>query len=193
MSALGDLDSIDPKLGGVLDNPNGNIHSVAIPFCVLHSIDDPLITWRTVANNEGFMHPENLTKSGKGNTMILLTSSGGHVGWPLGWLPFLDNWKWMSDVAMSFGNAVDKAKRSTPKAGKNSTGNPTGYVTHEPPIRVTVSPPRGTDEEVKTVWVGFDGDEKQSNARPGRRETRRQRRPRRKPKQKSDGADHDEL
>lgn len=88
------------------------IHSVAIPFCVVHAFDDPLVTWRTAAANTGLMNPKNLTNAVKtGNLMILLTKAGGHVGWPLGWLPFVDKWKWMNDVASTFVNAVHVVSR----------------------------------------------------------------------------------
>ena len=77
---------------------------------MVHALDDPLVTWRSVAANEGLLHPSNLTVSGSGNLFLLLTKRGGHVGWPLGWLPFLQGWKWMSDVPVSFLSAVAKAK-----------------------------------------------------------------------------------
>jgi predicted alpha/beta-fold hydrolase len=165
MSALGDLEPVDMKQGGVLDHPEGNIHSVSIPFCVLHAIDDPLITWRTVASNEGFMHPQHLTKSGKGNTMILLTSGGGHVGWPLGWVPFVHNWRWMNDAAMSFGAAVDKVKKSTSKEPEKTSTTTVADLDQETkksegPIRVasnfridTSNDTSTTREEAKTIWV----------------------------------------
>jgi predicted alpha/beta-fold hydrolase len=55
------------------------------------------------------MHPTNLTaKTGSGNLFLLLTKRGGHVGWPTGWLPNVDGWKWMSDISMSFVMAVKK-------------------------------------------------------------------------------------
>jgi predicted alpha/beta-fold hydrolase len=87
-------------------------HNISIPFCVIHALDDPLITWRTVSANYGIMTPVNLTKTGSGNLLILLTKRGGHVGWPLGWIPQASNWKWMSDAAMSFANAVATSKVS---------------------------------------------------------------------------------
>lgn len=82
---------------------------MSIPFCVVHALDDPLVTWRTVAATSGLMHPTNLTsKTGSGNLFLLLTKRGGHVGWPTGWLPNVDGWKWMSDISMSFVMAVKK-------------------------------------------------------------------------------------
>lgn len=86
-------------------------HNIAIPFCVVHALDDPLVTWRSVAANGGLMHPTNLTMTGSGNLFVLLTKRGGHVGWSLGWAPFLKNWQWMSDVSMSFVSAVAAAKK----------------------------------------------------------------------------------
>lgn len=110
MSALGD---IPMGADGLLerDNSNAKIHSVAIPLVVVQAFDDPLITWRASAQNSGFMYPENLVQSGSGNLMLLLTKSGGHVGWPTGMLPFVDKWMWMSNVVGSFGQAVTAAKR----------------------------------------------------------------------------------
>lgn len=115
MSALGDIphENVGEEVGGgtlPIDN-NGKIHSVSIPMVVVHAFDDPLISWRTTAATEGFMHPNNLVESGQGNLMLLLTNKGGHVGWPTGFLPFVEKWKWMSEVAGSFGEAVDEAKK----------------------------------------------------------------------------------
>jgi predicted alpha/beta-fold hydrolase len=94
------------------DETLSRITNVNIPFCVLHALDDPLITWKTVASDEGAMHPSNLVKSGSGNLMLLLTKRGGHVGWPIGWLPMRYKWKWMNDAAKEFVEAVARAKRS---------------------------------------------------------------------------------
>lgn len=112
MSALGDIPHTPEPEDLLTATATGKINTVSIPFAVVHALDDPLITWRTVANNEGPMHPNNLTRTGSGNLMILLTRSGGHVGWPLGSVPLLDKWRWMSDVAMSFAHAVDRANRA---------------------------------------------------------------------------------
>jgi predicted alpha/beta-fold hydrolase len=75
MSALGDI-PLEAYDGHSLPE-NARIHNVAIPFCVVHAFDDPLVTWRTVSANNGLMHPANLTASVKtGNLMILLTKAG---------------------------------------------------------------------------------------------------------------------
>lgn len=112
MSALGDIPH-DPDTDELVDNQSGKIHDVSIPLLAVHSFDDPLLTWRATVANSGFMHPENLVKSGSGNLMLLLTKAGGHVGWALGLWPTKNKWKWMNDVVMSFAQSVDQAKKET--------------------------------------------------------------------------------
>jgi len=34
-----------------------------------------------------------------------------HVGWPLGWLPFINKWKWMNDIAKDFVEANIRARQ----------------------------------------------------------------------------------
>jgi predicted alpha/beta-fold hydrolase len=89
-----------PQLSGM------RLQNLSIPLLVVHALDDPLISWRTVAGNRGLMHPEALTRwVGSGKLFLLLTKRGGHVGWPLGWNPTKHKWSWMNDVAMSFVDA----------------------------------------------------------------------------------------
>jgi hypothetical protein len=110
MSALGDIPLNDEGLPQ--GNASAKVHSIAIPLLVVQAFDDPLITWRASAQNEGFMHPDNLTRTGSGNLMLLLTKAGGHVGWPTGLLPTVDKWMWMSNLVGSFGQAVSACKRT---------------------------------------------------------------------------------
>lgn len=92
------------------DENVGRIGNVSIPLLLLHALDDPLVPWTCVAAADGLMHPERLVKTGKGNIMMLLTKSGGHVGWPTGWLPHLNKWRWMSDAVKGFVDAVALSK-----------------------------------------------------------------------------------
>lgn len=108
--SLGDIPLEDMKLHP-RDFPSAKIHSLSIPLCVLHALDDPISIWRTNAANEGFMYPENLVQTGNGNLMLLFTKTGGHVGWPVGWLSWRYHWKFMSEAAASFFDAVDMAKK----------------------------------------------------------------------------------
>mmetsp|Transcript_24107 Transcript_24107/g.33890 ORF Transcript_24107/g.33890 Transcript_24107/m.33890 type:complete len:611 (-) Transcript_24107:40-1872(-) len=105
MSAMGDI----PMNSNDLENV-GRVGNIAIPFAVLHALDDPLCTWRTVASKEGVMHPSNLVQTGSGNVMMLLTKGGGHVGWPSGFFPSSEKWRWMSDAVGGFVTGVEKAK-----------------------------------------------------------------------------------
>jgi len=79
MSARGDVSLDDSR-----DETVSRIANTSIPFCVLHALDDPLITWKAVAVDEGPLYPPTLVKTGSGYLMLLLTKRGGHVGWPLG-------------------------------------------------------------------------------------------------------------
>mmetsp|Transcript_6557 Transcript_6557/g.9553 ORF Transcript_6557/g.9553 Transcript_6557/m.9553 type:complete len:647 (-) Transcript_6557:319-2259(-) len=98
MSAMGDMVRLDGTKEEV-----GRIANVSIPFLVVHALDDPLCTWRTMGPN-----PQQLIQTGSGNVMMLLTKTGGHVGWPLGTNPKLDGWKWMNNVVGSFVDSVDR-------------------------------------------------------------------------------------
>ena len=112
MSALGDV-SMEEYASGVIPR-HRRIHNISIPFAVIHGLDDPLVTYRTVVSHEeGPLHPTNLTRTGSGNLVLLLTKRGGHVGWPVGWMPHENRWAWMHDAAMSFIHAVDKARKET--------------------------------------------------------------------------------
>ncbi len=110
MSAMGDSDAFLASTNSVTSSNEvvGRIANVSIPFCVLHALDDPLTSWRTVGHD-----PVKLADSGSGNIMILLTKSGGHVGWPLSMNPRHFGWKFMNDVALNFIASVDTAKRTT--------------------------------------------------------------------------------
>jgi predicted alpha/beta-fold hydrolase len=110
MSALGDIPQEDYHDKDTT-RLSGKISNVSVPLCVMHALDDPISTWKTVAATSGFMRPERLVTTGSGNLMILLTKRGGHVGWPKGWLSHRWQWEFMSEAVAGFANAVDKAKR----------------------------------------------------------------------------------
>ena len=76
------------------------------PLLVVQALDDPIGYWKTSHD------PREVSKSGNGNTMLLFTRTGGHVGWPLGWNPAAHGWNWMTDTASSFAESVDWARRN---------------------------------------------------------------------------------
>jgi len=115
MSALGDIPHHTTGSSAsttTRSNTNYKFHTISIPLLVVHALDDPLLSWRATVQNEveGVMHPTNLVQSGAGNVLVLLTKSGGHVGWPLGVLPWKEKWRWMSDLVMSFATSVDEVR-----------------------------------------------------------------------------------
>lgn len=71
---------------------------VCSPLLCVQALDDPVGYWKT------FHNPK---KVAKGNTILLFTQTGGHVGWPLSVNPSRFGWSWMSDVASSFAESVD--------------------------------------------------------------------------------------
>lgn len=117
MSALGDIPLADHAKNNTLAFAGKKIANVSIPLCILHALDDPISSWRTVAAPHGLLRPDMLVQSGQGNLMMLLTKAGGHVGWPLGWLSPMGwfsprrNWEFMSEAVADYTEAVRKAKQ----------------------------------------------------------------------------------
>eukprot|EP00543_Licmophora_paradoxa_P004882 CAMPEP_0202457284 /NCGR_PEP_ID=MMETSP1360-20130828/14338_1 /ASSEMBLY_ACC=CAM_ASM_000848 /TAXON_ID=515479 /ORGANISM="Licmophora paradoxa, Strain CCMP2313" /LENGTH=403 /DNA_ID=CAMNT_0049077315 /DNA_START=178 /DNA_END=1389 /DNA_ORIENTATION=+ len=110
MSALGDIPVDAPPETSRLAN-------ISIPLCQIHALDDPLVTWKTIAANEGPRHPSNLVKIGDGNLVLLLTKGGGHVGWPTGLFPTIDKWSFMNNQVMKFVDAFEQARIQTNVSG----------------------------------------------------------------------------
>ena len=120
MSAFGDHTICINRGGGEMDMDScpvgeetfgiahqiGRLSNIAIPLAVVHALDDPLITWRSVAQ----VDPKLMVNSGGGNLMLLFTKGGGHVGWPLSLNPSTRGWEWMNNCARDFVNAVVTAK-----------------------------------------------------------------------------------
>ena len=84
----------------------GRIGNVSIPLLMVQALDDPVGYWGT------FHDPAKVVTTGNGNTLVLLTRKGGHVGWPLGLNPTVDGWRWMSEVASSFVEAIGQVRKN---------------------------------------------------------------------------------
>ena len=93
MSASGDVET-------PCNAESPRLSNVSIPFLVVHALDDPIITWKTLCR------PQDVALSGNGFVMMLITRTGGHVGWPVGSNPTRGAWSWMNDVARDFVNAL---------------------------------------------------------------------------------------
>ena len=106
MSAMGDTNAFQSVPNNVSTYPDvGRIANVSIPLCVIHALDDPITSWRTMGHN-----PDLLVNTGDGNIVMLLTDSGGHVGWPLGINIASSGWKFMNNAASGFINSVNRAR-----------------------------------------------------------------------------------
>ena len=99
-------------MGDYIDNNNmGRITNISRPYLVVHALDDPLITWKTLTSGTSAT-PDDISGSGDGNIIMMITNSGGHVGWPQGLLPRRNGWSFMNNVVRDFVNAVDNATRN---------------------------------------------------------------------------------
>jgi predicted alpha/beta-fold hydrolase len=98
------------------------LSKLAIPLGVLQAFDDPISTVFTIVGNAGFMQPQSLVSMGEGNLVLLLTQRGGHVGWPVGWLPWRRKWEFMSEAAISFVEAFAQAYTESTSHSKSTDG-----------------------------------------------------------------------
>ena len=90
--------------GGELDRsarPGGlskGLGAVRSPMLVVHACDDPIIHCDSV--------PVKPCLAPGSSVMTLLTSRGGHIGWPTGLLPWKHRWDWSNTVALEFIEAI---------------------------------------------------------------------------------------
>eukprot|EP00980_Cylindrotheca_fusiformis_P007364 scaffold1525_cov142-Cylindrotheca_fusiformis.AAC.164 len=97
-----------------VDTNNPYRKHIGIPHLILHAFDDPISTWRNNASNDPSspLHPATLVNKIEENLVLLLTTAGGHVGWPMGWWP--NSWKYMNDyVAAGFVDSYEKSQGRT--------------------------------------------------------------------------------
>merc|ERR1712032_148558 len=109
---MGDQEPEFGLFGGkavVGDRNWGRIANVSVPFAVVQALDDPLTAWRTIGTED----PQALSDSGDGKIIVVLTKSGGHVGWPMGNNPREKAWLWMSTIAGTFAASVDAVRMKT--------------------------------------------------------------------------------
>ena len=71
---------------------------IAIPTLIVNAVDDPVL------HIDDAVVPEMALQNSY--IMFLATKRGGHIGWPTG-LSVRDGYRWMSDVALSFMNAIE--------------------------------------------------------------------------------------
>ena len=80
------------------DSVRGGASQTAL--LVVHAADDPLCHVSTAGRPEEFRrHPDS-------RVFLLRTKRGGHVGWPVGPLPWKTGWSWMTTCAADFCEAA---------------------------------------------------------------------------------------
>ncbi|EER10600.1 hypothetical protein Pmar_PMAR008070 [Perkinsus marinus ATCC 50983] len=69
---------------------DGRCEDIAVPTLIIHAVDDPVI------------HVDSAGPRFKD----IITPTGGHVGWPQGWLPWTQGFGWISNTALDFAETV---------------------------------------------------------------------------------------
>ncbi|CAM9293233.1 unnamed protein product [Ectocarpus fasciculatus] len=83
-----------------------------IPLLAVHAADDPIVHAdthpRPGTEDEG---GNSFSKKGSNSSFIsLVTTTGGHVGWPVGIFPWINRWVFQNSVTLEFCEAVHKVK-----------------------------------------------------------------------------------
>lgn len=95
---------------------------ISIPHLILHAFDDPISTWRNNAASDSAspLYPSTLVNEIQENLVLLLTKTGGHVGWPTGWWPC--SWTYMNDhVAAGFVDSYEISHGRSPAIESGET------------------------------------------------------------------------
>ena len=76
------------------------------PLLLLHSLDDPITSADCNPTTELTSEDNPLSEY----LFSFVTEKGGHVGWPLGWAPWLRGWEFQSILALDFLESVVKLR-----------------------------------------------------------------------------------
>ena len=81
---------------------NNKLKSLKIPMLAVHAMDDPILHVDT--------YPTNIVEHGtlSENLVVLITRTGGHVGWPVGLMPWVRRWIFQNTIAAEFIEAIAK-------------------------------------------------------------------------------------
>jgi len=72
------------------------------PFLTLHAAEDPILHVDSI--------PVEMAQKGEitPNFIALITETGGHVGWPIGWAPWRYRWHFQNSIVMEFCESIVK-------------------------------------------------------------------------------------
>ncbi|KAF4690525.1 Phospholipase abhd3 [Perkinsus olseni] len=89
-------------LSAASEQTSEGARNIAIPTLLVHACDDPVIHVDAAAKL-----PPNHSKY----LYTLVTPTGGHLGWPQGWAPWQEGFRWISDTVMAFSDVVSSNTR----------------------------------------------------------------------------------
>lgn len=79
---------------------DNKLQKLTIPMLAIHALDDPILhvdTMPTKVASEGTLTDK---------LIVLVTKTGGHVGWPIGLFPWLNRWEFQNTLTSEFIEAV---------------------------------------------------------------------------------------
>ena len=85
-------------------NTNTTQYSLIKPLLMLHALDDPILHPDTIP-----CHTHNCIPNKIDNFVCMLTETGGHVGWPVGLLPWQYRWLFMNSIITEFCDGITKS------------------------------------------------------------------------------------
>lgn len=89
-------------LSSQIEEKDRNI-SLPVPLLVLHACDDPIIHADTLPVHSNIVNTID-------NLCVLVTSLGGHVGWPVGLSPVKNRWIFQNNMILEFIAAIAEKK-----------------------------------------------------------------------------------
>ena len=104
------------------EEANPSLESLAYvmkrPLLCLHAMDDPIIHVDCIPTEE--LLSSDVSQPMSNYLFSLITPRGGHVGWPIGWLPWRSRWEFQNRVSLEFLDsaiALEKKKLLSSKGG----------------------------------------------------------------------------
>ncbi len=74
--------------------------NVKVPFLAMHARDDPIL------HVDSMPHLKARAGAPTDQLVVLVTETGGHVGWPLGVAPWIYRWHFQNELLLEFCNGV---------------------------------------------------------------------------------------
>ena len=90
--------SADGKYNTKKGDCEERLNNICVPTLVLHALDDPIIHADSIPIDT-LVSPRNVTRS---NLMVLMTQTGGHIGWPTGWFPWDSGFQFSTTLTLNF-------------------------------------------------------------------------------------------